>query len=136
MVLMFLGVVFLLVGFQAMNSDGDSGESSTISSAITTTPSASPSAEPAKAEVRVYNVGDTEGAGSSVADQLRQAGWNVTVTESLDLADVTATTVFFGDTPGEREAADEVGRILQAPVAPRVSGLADQPPGVVVAVTG
>ena len=49
---------------------------------------------------------------------------------------MTATTVYFGDAPGEQESADEVGRLLQAPVEPRVPELAEQPPGVIVAVTG
>ena len=49
---------------------------------------------------------------------------------------MTATTVYFSDAPGEREAADEVGRLLEAPVEPRLPELAEQPPGVVVVVTG
>jgi hypothetical protein len=44
--------------------------------------------------------------------------------------------VYFGDSPGEHEAADEVGKLLQAPVEPRAPELVDQPPGVIVAVTG
>ena len=44
--------------------------------------------------------------------------------------------MYFGDAPGEQEAADEVGRLLEAPVEPRVPGLAEQPPGVIVVVTG
>ena len=49
---------------------------------------------------------------------------------------MTATTVYFSDAPGERESADEVGQLLQAPVEPRAPGLVEQPPGVIVAVTG
>jgi hypothetical protein len=67
---------------------------------------------------------------------LRAAGWNVTETGNLSLPEVTGTTVFFSDAPGEHAAADEVGKLLQAPVQPRVPELTEQPPGVVVAVTG
>jgi hypothetical protein len=139
MVLLFLGVVFLLVGFQAMGSGGADGEQSSIatSSAATaksTAPSASP--QPARADVRVYNLSSTEGAAEGTANRLREAGWNVTETGNLSLPEVAGTTVFFSDAPGEREAADEVGKLLQAPVQPRVPGLAEQPPGVVVGVTG
>jgi len=67
---------------------------------------------------------------------LRDAGWNVTETGDLSLPEVTGTTVFFSDAPGEHEAADEVGKLLEAPVQPRVPELTEQPPGVVVAVTG
>ena len=85
--------------------------------------------------MRVYNI-STEGAAEDTANRLREAGWNVTETGNLELPEVTATTVYFSDAPGEREAADEVGRLLEAPVEPRVPELAEQPPGVVVVVTG
>jgi hypothetical protein len=139
MVLLFLGVVFLLVGFQAMGSgDSEGDQSSSIATSTVTTSSSASSASPApaKADVRVFNISSTEGAAESTANRLRQAGWNVTETGNLTLPEVTGTTVFFGQAPGEREAADEVGKLLEAPVQPRVPELTEQPPGVVVAVTG
>ena len=139
MVLLFLGVVFLLVGFQAMGSgDSDNDQSSIATTTVTSASSAtsSPSPAPAKADVRVYNISSTEGAAENTANRLREAGWNVTETGNLSLPEVSATTVFFSDAPGEREAADEVGKLLEAPVQPRVPDLTEQPPGVVVAVTG
>ena len=141
MVLLFLGVVFLLVGFQAMGS-GDDGDSSSPTVVSTTTataddePIAVPGAEPAKADVRVFNISEVAGAAESTANRLRDAEWNVTETGNLTLEGVTATTVYFGETPGEKEAADEVGKLLEAPVEPRTPELAEQPPGVIVAVTG
>jgi hypothetical protein len=140
MVLLFLGVVFLLVGFQAMGSGDDADSSSstgvTTVTTVTATPTTSNQPEPAKADVRVYNISDVAGAAESTASRLRDAQWNVTETGNLTLDGVTATTVYFGDTPGEKEAADEVGKLLEAPVAPRIPELVDQPPGVIVAVTG
>jgi hypothetical protein len=139
MVLLFLGVVFLLVGFQAMGSgDDEDSDQSTIATSTITSSSASPSPspEPAKAEVRVFNISEVDGAAEGTANRLRDAGWNVTETGNLTLPDVTANTVYFSDAPGEREAADEVGRLLEAPVEPRLPELAEQPPGVVVVVTG
>jgi hypothetical protein len=140
MVLLFLGVVFLLVGFQAMgsgDSEGDQSSSLATTTITTTSPAtSSPSPEPAKADVRVYNISSTEGAAEGTANRLREAGWNVTETGNLSLPEVAGTTVFFSDAPGEREAADEVGRLLEAPVEPRLPELVDQPPGVVVVVTG
>jgi hypothetical protein len=139
MVLLFLGVVFLLVGFQAMGSGDDSADEQPIAT-TTSTPSSSatpsPSAEAPRADVRVFNISETTGAAEGTANRLREAGWNVTETGNLSLPDVVATTVYFSDAPGEREAAEEVGRLLEAPVEPRVPGLAEQPPGVVVVVTG
>ncbi|MGV9802539.1 LytR C-terminal domain-containing protein [Mycobacterium sp. NPDC003449] len=140
MVLLFLGVVFLLVGFQAVGSDDDtSSQESTVASATsTTTPKPSPrqAPEPARAEVRVYNVSEVAGAAEGAANQLREADWNVTETGNLTLEGVAGTTVFFGEAPGEEEAAQEVGKLLDAPVEPRRAELAEQPPGVIVVVTG
>lgn len=134
MVLLFLGVVFLLVGLQAMGSGDDDEAPSPIATTTTTPPPPSPA--PAKADVRVLNISSVEGAADRTAERLRGAGWNVTDTGNLELPNVAATTVYFSAAPGEREAAEEVGRLLQAPVAPRVPELAEQPPGVVVVVTG
>ena len=140
MVLLFLGVVFLLVGFQAMGGgDDSSADDSPVATASTTSTPSPTSAAPepaAKADVRVYNISETPGAAESTATQLRDAGWNVTETGNLTLDGVTATTVYFSDAPGERESADEVGQLLAAPVEPRAPGLVEQPPGVIVAVTG
>jgi len=140
MVLLFLGVVFLLVAFQAMGGgDDSSADDSPVAVSSSSTPSPTPSKTPApaaKAEVRVYNTSETAGAAENTANQLREAGWNVTETGNLTIEGLTATTVYFSDAPGERQSADEVGQLLGAPVEPRTPELAEQPPGVVVAVTG
>jgi hypothetical protein len=140
MVLLFLGVVFLLIGFQTIGSgDDSSGDTPTVSSATTTTaakPTSKAAPDPAKTDVRVYNISDVAGAAEGTANRLRDAHWHVTDTGNLTLEGVTATTVFFGDTPGEKEAADEVGKLLAAPVEPRRAELNEQPPGVIVVVTG
>ena len=136
MVLLFLAVLFLLLGINAVLSDGGSDNQSTP--VATTTTTTTPSPAPAKAAVHVYNTSQVEGAAARTGDQLTQAGWNVTVEpEGLQLPDVTVTTVFFTDTPGERESAEEVAKLLgNAPVEPRRPELAELPPGVIVTVTG
>ncbi len=138
MVLLFLGVVFLLVAFQAMgsDSDGDDDAPPLATTTTSTTPTSSAAPKPAEAEVRVFNISAVQGAAEGTAGRLREAGWNVTDTGNLELPDVTATTVYFSDAPGEQKAAEEVGRLLEAPVEPRLPALAEQPPGVIVVVTG
>jgi hypothetical protein len=137
MVLLFLGVVFLLVAFQALNSSDDSDASESTVATSTTTAATSAAAKPARPDVRVFNISSVEGAAEGTATRLRDDGWNVAETGNLSLEDVTATTVYFSDAPGEREAADAVGRLLDnAPVEPRTPALAEQPPGIIVAVTG
>lgn len=139
MVLLFLGVAFLLVGWQATRSvDSDSSESSSVTT-VTATSTATESKTPppaAKAEVRVYNISGIEGAAGGVAERLREAQWNVTEVGNLTLEDVPATTVFYGETAGEQGAAEEVGQVIAAPVQQRLPALAEQPPGVIVVVTG
>jgi cytoskeletal protein RodZ len=141
MVLIFLGVVFLLVAFNSLGSgdDGTSSASTPSTSATaspTSTATSTTAAAPEKADVRVFNVSEVPGAAEGVANKLRDQNWNVTETGNLTLEGVAATTVYYGEAPGEREAADEVGKLLQAPVVPRVPDIAEQPPGVIVVVTG
>ena len=141
MVLLFLGVAFLLIAFQAMSGgDDDSASASATSVTSTVNPTTSTSAsddpDAPRPQVRVYNVSEVQGAADRVANQLRDQQWDARP-ENLELATPPAeTTVYWGTTSGEREAADEVGGILQAPVVERIPELGDQPPGVIVVVTG
>ena len=137
MVLLFLGVIFLLVGFQAMGSgDNDSTDDSSSTRTVTTTATKTSAAHASKPDVRVFNIGGEEGGASRIGDRLREAGWNVTETTNLPAPEVTATTVYFGTTEGEQAAAEAVGKVLDAPVEPRIPEIAEQPPGVIVLVTG
>lgn len=133
MVLLFLGVIFLLVGFQAMSSGNEAGdESPTTSLTVTTTKTATP-----KPDVRVFSVAADEPAATRVGDRLREAGWNVTEATTITTeSEVAATTVYYGTAAGEQGAAEEVGKVLEAPVRPRIPEIAEQPPGVIVLVTG
>jgi LytR cell envelope-related transcriptional attenuator len=139
MVLLFLGVIFLLVGFQAMGSGSNTDDDSPVSSA--TTSSAAPKtstkvAAAVKADVRVYNISGQAGIASKAADQIKQGGYNVTEIGNLTLPKVSATTVYFGSAAGEQETAEAVGKLLKAPVAARTPDVSDQPPGVIVVVAG
>ena len=140
MVLLFLGVVFLLVGFQAMGSGDDSGDDeSSVAHHDHHDRDIRGAAARRTGQGRragVQHLGRPKVSAEGTANRLRDAGWNVTETGDLSLEGVTATTVYFSDAPGEREAADEVGRLLEAPVEPRLPELVEQPPGVIVAVTG
>jgi hypothetical protein len=116
-----------------MTSGSDSSDD-TSGVAVSTTTSTKPAAR--KADVRVYSVAADEDAAKRTSDRLREAGWNVTESTTLTAADVPATTVYFGSAEGEEAAADEVAKVLEAPVAPRIPAIAEQPPGVIVLVTG
>jgi hypothetical protein len=139
MVLLFLGVIFLLIGLQAMGSHGssDDDDSSSVSTVTTSTPAPARGASAVhRSAVRVYNISGQEGVAGRTADQLKSAGFNVTEVGNLSLPDVAATTVYFNNAAGERDTADAVGKQLNAPVKPRIPPVAGQPPGVIVAVAG
>jgi cytoskeletal protein RodZ len=147
MVLLFLGVIFLLLGWQAIGSSGtpDDDSASTVSNSVTSATSATSSTsatstsvkpEANQAEVHVFNISGKEGVASRAADQLKAAGFKVTDVGNLSLADVSATTVYYTDTDGEHATADAVGQKLGAPVEPRISAIANEPAGVIVVVAG
>ena len=137
MVLLFLGVVFLLVALQAVGRDNAGTDSSPTTSATSSAAPTTSEAPAPRAEVRVFNISDVAGAADRAAGRLRDDGWTVAETGNLAAPpDVTATTVYFGEGEGEKQSAEAVGKLLNAPVAPRIPELAEQPPGVVVLVTG
>ena len=107
----------------------------------TVTTSASPTSTTTKpaanqAEVRIYNISSKEGVAARTRDQLAAAGFKVTDVGNLTVPDVAATTVYYTDADGEHATADAVGKNLGAAVEQRIPALADQPPGVIVLVTG
>jgi len=141
MVLLFLGIVFLLLGWQALGSSGNSDDDSASPvSGMTSTSSASPTSTttPAanQADVRVYNISSMEGVAGRTRDELTAAGFRVTEVGNLTVPEVGATTVYFTDADGEHATADAVGQKLGAPVQPRIPALSNQPPGVIVLVAG
>lgn len=131
MVLLFFGVIFMLVGLQAMTSGNNASDDTSPMTVTTTTAPPAP-----KADVRVYSVFGDEEAATRTSDRLREAGWNVTESTTITAADVPVTTVYFGTTDGEQAAAEAVGKVLEAPVQARIPDIAEQPPGVIVLVTG
>ena len=139
MVLVFLGVIFLLLGWQALGSSGKSDDDSASSAtSVTSTTSSATTSKPAanQAEVHVYNISSKEGVAGRTKDQLTAAGFKVTDVGNLSMSDVSATTVYYTDADGEHATADAVGQKLGAPVQPRIPALSSQPPGVIVLVTG
>jgi hypothetical protein len=150
MVLLFLGIIFLLLGWQAVGSSGNADEdsastASSVSSATGTTSAAGSSgtsgtsgkpAPAGQAEVRIYNVTTKEGIAGHARDQLTANGFKVTEVGNLQGTDIATTTVYYGDTEGERATAESVGQKLGAPVEPRIDSIKSQPPGVIVLVTG
>jgi hypothetical protein len=142
MVLLFLGVIFLLLGWQALSSSGksDDDSASAASSATSSSSPASTSTSPkpvaTDADIHVYNISGKEGVAGKTADQLKAGGFKVVDIGNLSLPEVTVTTVYFTDADGEHATADAVGKNLGAAVEPRTPALSGEPPGVIVLVAG
>jgi LytR cell envelope-related transcriptional attenuator len=144
MVLLFLGIAFLLVGWNATRSgdDSDSTESSSVTTVASATASASSTTTPppaAKPDVWVFNTSGVNNAGADIAAKLANPGWNVPPAGNRDPVEgVEVTTVYFpAGSAGDEAAAREIGRILgDAPVVERIPALDDVKPGVVVLVAG
>ncbi|GBG40492.1 LytR C-terminal domain-containing protein [Mycobacterium montefiorense] len=142
MVLLFLGVIFLLLGWQALSSSGKSDDdsasaaSSATSSSAPASTSTSPKPAATDADIHVFNISGKDGVAGRAADQLKAGGFKVVDVGNLSLPDVTVTTVYFTDADGEHATADAVGKNLNAPVEPRIPALSGEPPGVIVLVAG
>lgn len=150
MVLLFLGVVFLLIAFQALGGDGDESDESaatTVSSTITPTTTATSGAdesgepEPGRTDVWVFNTTGVDGQGGELVGRLREGepDWNVPDADDRPrIEGVDATTVYFTpDVRGQEEIARAVAGVVggEPPVVPRVPELDDVPPGVVVLIS-
>src|SRR5947209_6503686 len=79
MVLLFLGIIFLLLGWQALSSSGKSDDQSSAGSAVSATTAATSTNKPApnEAEVQVYNISGKDGLAARTRDQLVAAGFKV-----------------------------------------------------------
>lgn len=147
MVLLFLGVIFLLLGWQAVGSSNSSDDdNSSPATSVGTSASAaaatgtSTSTKPAgQADVRVYNISGKDLVAKRTADQLKAAGFNVTdVGNRPAESDVTVTTVYYSEgSDSEKSTAEAVAQKLGgAPVEPRISSLGNDGPGVIVLAMG
>lgn len=138
MVLLFLGVIFLLLGWQALGSSGSSDDDSAspASSASATSSASTNKPASAQADVQIYNISSKEGVAARTKDQLTSAGFKVTRVDNMAVPDVSSTTVYYTDAGDEHATADAVGKNLGAPVEPRIPALSGEPPGVIVLVAG
>jgi hypothetical protein len=86
--------------------------------------------------VRVLNNSLVVGLAARTATELSESGWNVAEVGNYPGETIAKTTVFYGNTPGEREAAMAIAQELGASAVPRPAGSGDSGSGVTVVVTG
>ncbi|WP_280411956.1 LytR C-terminal domain-containing protein [Nocardia asiatica] len=116
----------------ASSTAAATGTPTTTTAAATTTTATAARAVP----VRVLNNSMVAGLAAKTADQLSASGWTIAETGNYPGANIAKTTVFYGNSPGEKEAAQAIADELGASVAPKSSGIGDSGPGVTVIVTG
>ncbi|MET8650026.1 LytR C-terminal domain-containing protein [Nocardia aurea] len=112
----------------------------TTTTPATTTPATTPAPPPAAAvdrtvPVRVLNNSVVAGLASRTASQLQADGWTNVSSGNYASGNIAKTTVYYGDSPGEREAALAIAQELGAPAEPKSAGV-DQGAGVVVILAG
>ena len=128
---------------QEQSSESPSSESQTQgqpTTAAATTPQAAPPPTTTGADkavpVRVLNNSTVSGLAAQTANQLTAEGWDIAETGNYPGGVVPATTVYYGDSPDEQAAAQQIAGTLGVSAQPRFSGIASSQPGVIVIVTG
>ncbi|WP_397517673.1 LytR C-terminal domain-containing protein [Rhodococcus oxybenzonivorans] len=114
-----------------------SGATSTSASASTTSGASgtSASADASSVPVRVFNNSNVTGLAGQTATELTEAGWTVAETGNYSDGTISETTVYYGNSPAEKEAATQIAAELGATAKPRFAGIANSSAGVIVIVT-
>lgn len=118
-----------------------SAQTTTVVSSTTEapeTPLAAPSAPAVDraVPVQVLNNSLVAGLAGRTADQLTAGGWTNVRADNYAAETIAETTVYYGNGPGEKEAAQAIAAELGAAVAPKTGGVGNGAAGVVVILTG
>jgi hypothetical protein len=85
--------------------------------------------------VRVFNNSNVSGLAAETANELTSSGWSVSETGNYSYGLIQTTTVYYGNTAAEKQAAQAIAAELGVPAEPRFTGIASASPGVIVIVT-
>ncbi len=140
MVLIALAILFAGLGFASLaGSDSEETTTASVTTTITTTTTTSTttpeSADARSVSVQVFNNSDVTGLAAETATRLTDLGWTVSETGNFSDSDISETTVYYGTSAAEQEAATEIAAQLGVSAAPRIPGIEDLSPGVIVIVT-
>ncbi|WP_324198060.1 LytR C-terminal domain-containing protein [Nocardia beijingensis] len=76
------------------------------------------------------------GLAAKTAGQLAADGWTIAETGNYPGTNIAKTTVYYGNSARDKEAAQAIADDLGAAVAPKSDAIGDTGPGVTVIVTG
>lgn len=112
------------------------GPATTSASVTTTAATTSASgADTLSVPVRVFNNSSVSGLAGETAGELTSAGWTVAETGNYSDTTIAETTVYYGTSAVEKEAALEIAAALGATAKPRPAALTSTSAGVIVIVT-
>ncbi|MEV0295654.1 LytR C-terminal domain-containing protein [Nocardia sp. NPDC050710] len=86
--------------------------------------------------IRVLNNSLVAGLAGRTAEQLAADGWTNVSSGNYSGGTIAKTTVYYGNSPGERDAALAIAAELGATAEPKSAGVGDSTAGVVVILTG
>ncbi|WP_431971207.1 LytR C-terminal domain-containing protein [Nocardia sp. bgisy134] len=109
---------------------------STTSAAPTTTAGAPAGTVDRAVPVRVLNNSLVAGLAARTANDLSAKGWTNVSSGNYAGGNIAKTTVYYGNTAGEREAAMVIAADLGATAEPKSAGVGDGSAGVIVILTG
>jgi hypothetical protein len=116
---------------------------STTTSGAATTSSTTSTAKPSTTAgvnravpVRVLNNSLVAGLAARTATELGASGWTIEEVGNFAGGTLAKTTVFYGNSPGEREAAQAIAAEIGGTAEPRGGASDTGSPGVTVVVTG
>ncbi|NLG54066.1 MAG: LytR C-terminal domain-containing protein [Rhodococcus sp.] len=120
-----------------LQADAADSEATTTPSGTTTSGSSTSTAGnlASSVSVRVFNNSSVTGLAAQTAQKLITAGWTVAETGNYSDSTVGATTVYYGNSANEKEAAEEIADTLGVSAKPRIAGLSNSSAGVIVIVT-
>lgn len=118
-------------------ASSDAGATSTTST-DKDAPTGSADGTDRSAAVRVLNNSMVSGLAGDTAEELGNKGWTNTATGNYAGSNIANTTVYYGDSSSDKEAAEAVADDLGAEVevAPNPGDVGDDSSSVVVVVTG
>ncbi len=88
-----------------------------------------------RSEVRVYNNSTIRGLAARAAGDLTAAGWTVVEVGNYARGTIPTTTVYYQEGTDQRADAEALGDQLRMRVEPRLPGIANVSPGLIVIVT-
>lgn len=114
---------------------GAGGASASAASTTSGASSTTKAADAASVPVRVLNNSNVTGLASQTATELMSSGWTVSETGNYSDGTISETTVYYGTSAAEKEAATEIAAQLGVSAEPKFPGIANSSAGVVVIVT-